>query len=103
MARKDDAASAALSPPFALLSSASPISTAQKWIAEKQERFQGWMAQQSVPVEAAITTALGAIQGGVLGGLISTLSKDLQAETAKNLSPGMEAPPPNPFLQPEVR
>ncbi|XP_078447479.1 chloroplastic import inner membrane translocase subunit HP30-2-like [Wolffia australiana] len=104
LARRDEqreAAGAAFSPPFALLSTASPLAAAQKWITEKQERFQAWMALQPVPVEAAITAGLGAIQGGVLGGLISTLSKDLQSEAAKSGAPGMDTGPPNPFLQPE--
>ncbi|CAA7404965.1 unnamed protein product [Spirodela intermedia] len=97
-----EAVGAAFSAPFAVLSSASsPLAVAQKWITEKQERFQVWMAQQSIPVETAITTGLGAIQGGVLGGLISSLSKDLQAETAKNAASGLEASSANPFLQPE--
>ncbi|CAA6668132.1 unnamed protein product [Spirodela intermedia] len=73
-----EAVGAAFSAPFAVLSSASsPLAVAQKWITEKQERFQVWMAQQSIPVETAITTGLGAIQGGVLGALLGMAGSPL--------------------------
>ncbi|MQL71019.1 hypothetical protein Taro_003335 [Colocasia esculenta] len=77
-----------------------PMATAKKWVTAKQARFQSWLAQQPIAVEAAVTTGLSALQGGFLGGLISTLGKDLQSETAKN--PGMgplgSSNQANPFL-----
>ncbi|XP_062219176.1 chloroplastic import inner membrane translocase subunit HP30-2-like [Phragmites australis] len=38
--------------------------------------FRGWMAKQPIHVEAAVTTAVGAVQGGALGGLMGSLTAD---------------------------
>uniref|UniRef100_A0ACD5ZLV4 Uncharacterized protein n=1 Tax=Avena sativa TaxID=4498 RepID=A0ACD5ZLV4_AVESA len=51
--------------------------------------FRAWMAKQPIHVEAAVTTAVGVVQGGALGGLMGSL-------TADGGSPfPMPPPPPN--------
>ena len=54
-----------------------------------EARFRGWMAKQPIHIEAAATTAVGAVQGGALGMLMGSL-------TADGGSPfPMPQPPPN--------
>uniref|UniRef100_A0ACD5Z403 Uncharacterized protein n=2 Tax=Avena sativa TaxID=4498 RepID=A0ACD5Z403_AVESA len=54
-----------------------------------EARFRAWMAKQPIHVEAAVTTAVGVVQGGALGGLMGSL-------TADGGSPfPMPPPPPN--------
>lgn len=50
--------------------------------------MRAWLAQQPTHVEAAVVTALGAVQGGALGGLMGTLAP----ETGSALP--MPQPPP---------
>lgn len=38
--------------------------------------FRAWMAKQPIYIEAAVTTAVGAVQGGALGGLMGSLTAD---------------------------
>ncbi|AQK71387.1 Mitochondrial import inner membrane translocase subunit Tim17/Tim22/Tim23 family protein [Zea mays] len=38
--------------------------------------FRAWMAKQPIQIEAAVTTAVGAVQGGALGGLMGSLTAD---------------------------
>ncbi|KAF0891945.1 hypothetical protein E2562_011332 [Oryza meyeriana var. granulata] len=38
--------------------------------------FRKWMAEQPTHIEAAVTTAVGAVQGAALGGLMGTLTAD---------------------------
>ncbi|KAF8686685.1 hypothetical protein HU200_043518 [Digitaria exilis] len=38
--------------------------------------FRAWMAKQPIHIEAAVTTAVGAVQGAALGGLMGSLAPD---------------------------
>jgi hypothetical protein len=38
--------------------------------------FHGWMVKQSTHIEAAVSTAVEAVQGGVLEGLMGSLTAD---------------------------
>lgn len=51
--------------------------------------FRAWMAKQPIHIEAAVTTAVGAVQGGALGGLMGSLSADGGSPFP------MPQPPPN--------
>lgn len=63
-----------------------PIALVQSKYKEVEIRFKGWLAKQSLPVEAAVVTATSAVQGAAIGGLMGTLTGD-----ASSLVP----PPPN--------
>lgn len=41
-----------------------------------EARFRAWMAKQPIHIEAAVTTVVGAVQGGALGGLMGSLTAD---------------------------
>ncbi|XP_052142179.1 chloroplastic import inner membrane translocase subunit HP30-2-like [Oryza glaberrima] len=56
--------------------------------------FRKWMAEQPTHIEAAVTTAVGAVQGAALGGLMGTL-------TADGGSP-FPTPPPPPNANPQA-
>uniref|UniRef100_A0A0E0K0J1 Mitochondrial import inner membrane translocase subunit TIM22 n=1 Tax=Oryza punctata TaxID=4537 RepID=A0A0E0K0J1_ORYPU len=56
--------------------------------------FRRWMAEQPTHIEAAVTTAVGAVQGAALGGLMGTL-------TADGGSP-FQTPPPPPNANPQA-
>ncbi|KAH7365665.1 hypothetical protein KP509_18G040400 [Ceratopteris richardii] len=42
------------------------------------DALNAWLRQQSAPVEVAVTTALSAVQGAALGGLMGVLASDVQ-------------------------
>ena len=57
--------------------------------------FRKWMAEQPPHIEAAVPTAVGAVQGAALGGLRGTL-------TADGGSPFPTPPPPPPNANPQA-
>jgi hypothetical protein len=70
-------------------------------LAELTDRFRSletgvraWMAKQPTHVEAAVTTAFGAVQGGALGGLMGTFAPEAGA--------GLPVPQPPPGLDPKA-
>lgn len=80
-----------------------PLVAAQKWAMERQEVFRVWLGRQSIPVEAAITTGLAALQGGAMGGLVSVLNKDLAGSLESQRSAmALDSNAAKSFLPPEV-
>lgn len=63
-----------------------PIEHIQARFKELEVGFRGWLAKQSLPVEAAVVTATGAAQGAAIGGFMGTLTNDL--------SSSLPTPPP---------
>ncbi|ONM17818.1 Mitochondrial import inner membrane translocase subunit Tim17/Tim22/Tim23 family protein [Zea mays] len=55
---------------------------------------RAWLAKQPTHVEAAVVTAVGAVQGAALGGLMGTLAPDGGA--------ALPVPPPPPGTDPKV-
>ncbi|KAJ6820985.1 uncharacterized protein M6B38_332745 [Iris pallida] len=51
-----------------------PVAEVQARLKELERGFKAWAAKQTVPVEAAIVTATGAVQGAFIGGLMGTLT-----------------------------
>ncbi|VAH56044.1 unnamed protein product [Triticum turgidum subsp. durum] len=49
--------------------------------------FRAWMAKQPIHVEAVVTTAAGAVQGGALGGLMGSITADGGAPWVPPLPP----------------
>lgn len=72
----------------------SPIEQFQAKYKEFQDGFKGWLAKQSLPVEAAVVTATSSAQGALLGALLGTFSSDL--------SKSLPAPPPGANFDPNV-
>ncbi|KAL3837994.1 hypothetical protein ACJIZ3_022585 [Penstemon smallii] len=63
-----------------------PIALVQAKFKEVEIRFRGWLAKQSLPVEAAVVTATSAVQGAAIGGFMGTLTGDASS---------LMTPPPN--------
>ncbi|PIN08656.1 hypothetical protein CDL12_18765 [Handroanthus impetiginosus] len=53
-----------------------PVAFVQAKFQEVEVRFKGWLAKQSLPVEAAVVTSTSAVQGAAIGGLMGTLTGD---------------------------
>ncbi|XP_071711218.1 chloroplastic import inner membrane translocase subunit HP30-2-like [Rutidosis leptorrhynchoides] len=53
-----------------------PITQIQTKYKEFENGFKGWLAKQSLPVEAAVVTITSAAQGAAMGGLMGTLTND---------------------------
>ncbi|CAN1248275.1 Chloroplastic import inner membrane translocase subunit HP30-2 [Linum perenne] len=58
-------------------SNQNPIQSLQLKYKELETSFKTWVSQQSIPVEAAIVTTTGAIQGAAIGGLMGTFTGDM--------------------------
>ncbi|CAA7400741.1 unnamed protein product [Spirodela intermedia] len=92
----------AVSTTMAGVKGGNPLSAAQNWAIEMQEVFRVWLGQQSIPVEAAITTGLAALQGGAMGGLVSVLNKDLAGSLeSQRGTMALDSNAAKPFLPPE--
>ncbi|KAL2249121.1 UNVERIFIED_CONTAM: Chloroplastic import inner membrane translocase subunit HP30-2 [Sesamum indicum] len=63
-----------------------PIAVVQAKLKEVETRFKGWLAKQSLPVEAAVVTATSGAQGAAIGGFMGTLTGDASS---------LVTPPPN--------
>ncbi|KAL6576569.1 hypothetical protein OROMI_010845 [Orobanche minor] len=50
-----------------------PIAVVQAKFKEAETRFEGWVAKQSFPVEAAVFTGIGVAQGAAIGAFLWTL------------------------------
>lgn len=44
---------------------------------EVETGFKGWLAKQSMPVEAAVVTAASAAQGAAIGAFMGNLNRDV--------------------------
>lgn len=65
-----------LAPP---VSPPNPIVLVQARLKDLETGFRGWLAKQSIAVEAAVVTATNAAQGAAIGGLLGTLTSDLSS------------------------
>ncbi|XP_024971012.1 chloroplastic import inner membrane translocase subunit HP30-2-like [Cynara cardunculus var. scolymus] len=72
-----------------------PITQLQTKFKELENGFKGWLAQQSLPVEAAVVTITGAAQGAAIGGFMGTLTNDVATSFPA-------APPPGASLNPQT-
>lgn len=75
-------------------SSLNPIEQAKAKFKDLETGFRSWLAKQSMPVEAAVVTATGAVQGAAIGGLMGTLTSDI--------SSSFPTPPPNAAVPPDA-
>ncbi|KAF8667333.1 hypothetical protein HU200_053008 [Digitaria exilis] len=55
---------------------ANPLAEWKDRVKSLEAGLRAWMAKQPVHVEAAVSTAVGAVQGAALGGLMGTLAPD---------------------------
>ncbi|CAI9762541.1 unnamed protein product [Fraxinus pennsylvanica] len=53
-----------------------PIAVVQAKFKELESVFKGWLAKQSLPVEAAVVTTTSAAQGAAIGAFMGTLTGD---------------------------
>ncbi|KAI3783878.1 hypothetical protein L1987_42967 [Smallanthus sonchifolius] len=72
-----------------------PTALLQTKYKEFEDGFKGWLAKQSLPVEAAVVTVTSAVQGAAIGGLMGTFNQD-----AASTFPA--APPPGASLNPQT-
>lgn len=63
-----------------------PIALVQFKLKEVETRFRGWLAKQSLPVEAAVVTVTSGAQGAAIGAFMGTLTGDASS---------LITPPPN--------
>lgn len=63
-----------------------PIAVVQAKFKEVENRFRGWLAKQSLPVEAAVVTVTSGAQGAAIGAFMGTLTGDVSS---------LVTPPPN--------
>ncbi|RID59449.1 hypothetical protein BRARA_F02679 [Brassica rapa] len=54
-----------------------PIHQFQVKFKEAETGFKSWLSKQKLPVEAAVVTAMGGVQGAFIGGLMGTLSPEM--------------------------
>ncbi|OIT35798.1 PREDICTED: uncharacterized protein LOC109242888 [Nicotiana attenuata] len=71
-----------------------PITQLQNKFKELEIGFKGWLAKQSLPVEAAVVTATSGLQGAAIGGFMGTLTQDV--------SSSLPTPPPAANLNPQA-
>jgi len=62
-----------------LMPQQNPIEQIQARYKELEAGFRGWLAKQSLPVEAAVVTVTSAAQGAAIGGFMGTLTNDLSS------------------------
>ncbi|XP_021725737.1 uncharacterized protein LOC110692954 [Chenopodium quinoa] len=65
-----------------------PITQIQSEIKKLEVNVKSWLSKQSIPVEAAVVTAGGAIQGALIGGLMGTFTQDLSSSMPMQPPPG---------------
>ncbi|KAL8538309.1 hypothetical protein ACS0TY_000333 [Phlomoides rotata] len=70
-----------------------PVALVQAKFKEVEVVFKGWLAKQSLPVEAAVVTATSAVQGAAIGAFMGTLTSD---------GSSLLTPPPNGNFNPEA-
>ncbi|KAL3524505.1 hypothetical protein ACH5RR_017339 [Cinchona calisaya] len=70
-----------------------PIAELQAKFKELENGFKGWLAKQSLPIEASVVTATAAFQGAAIGALMGTFTNDISSSIptpppgANNLNP----------------
>nr|KJB37430.1 hypothetical protein B456_006G203900 [Gossypium raimondii] len=62
-----------------LMAHQNPLEQLQAKFKEVEKGFKAWLDKQSMPVEAAVVTATGAVQGAAIGALMGTLTKDVSS------------------------
>ncbi|KAG4131039.1 hypothetical protein ERO13_D09G181900v2 [Gossypium hirsutum] len=62
-----------------LMAHQNPLEQLQAKFKEVENGFKAWLDKQSMPVEAAVVTATGAVQGAAIGALMGTLTKDVSS------------------------
>ncbi|KAE8683942.1 DNA double-strand break repair Rad50 ATPase-like [Hibiscus syriacus] len=60
-----------------------PLEQLQAKFKELENSFRGWLAKQSLPVEAAVVTTTSAAQGAAIGAFMGTLTNDASLPTPK--------------------
>ncbi|WVZ85504.1 hypothetical protein U9M48_032427 [Paspalum notatum var. saurae] len=73
---------------------ANPLAEWTDRVRSLEAGLRAWLAKQPTHVEAAVTTAVGAVQGAALGGLMGTLAPDAGA--------GLPVPQPPPGVDPKA-
>ncbi|XP_050154195.1 chloroplastic import inner membrane translocase subunit HP30-2-like [Malus sylvestris] len=71
-----------------------PIEEFQARFKELQAGVRGWLAKQSLPVEAAVVTLTSGAQGAAIGAFMGTLTNDV--------SSSLPTPPPQAGLNPQA-
>lgn len=71
-----------------------PIEQLQARFKELESGFKGWLAKQSLPVEAAVVTLTSGAQGAAIGAFMGTLTNDV--------SSSLPTPPPQAGLNPQA-
>ncbi|XP_039032785.1 chloroplastic import inner membrane translocase subunit HP30-1-like [Hibiscus syriacus] len=56
-----------------------PLEQLQAKFKEVDNTFRGWLAKQSLPVEAAVVTTTSAAQGAAIGAFMGTLTNDVSS------------------------
>nr|XP_043617054.1 chloroplastic import inner membrane translocase subunit HP30-2 [Erigeron canadensis] len=70
-----------------------PIELIQIKYKELEYGFKGWLARQSLPVEAAVVTLTSAAQGAAMGGFMGTITNDMSSSFPAAPPPGAAANP----------
>jgi len=73
---------------------ANPLAEWSGRVRSLEAGLRAWLAKQPTHVEAAVSTAVGAVQGAALGGLMGTLAPDGGA--------ALPVPPPPPGADPKA-
>ena len=76
------------------LGMANPLAEWSGRVRSLEAGLRAWLAKQPTHVEAAVSTAVGAVQGAALGGLMGTLAPDGGA--------ALPVPPPPPGAEPKA-
>ncbi|KAL5700474.1 hypothetical protein ACHQM5_025911 [Ranunculus cassubicifolius] len=71
-----------------------PLVQLQIRFKDLETNFRGWLAKQSIAVEAAVVTATSAAQGAAIGGFMGTLTNDATS--------AFPVPPPDASLNPQA-
>lgn len=56
-----------------------PMKQLQLKYKEFEDGFKSWLAKQSLPVEAAVVSVTGAVQGGAIGAIMGNLTADMSS------------------------
>lgn len=95
-------ASSPSSPPAQARGGRNPLEEWSGRVKALEAGFRAWMAKQPIHVEAAVTTAVGAVQGGALGGLMGSVTADGGAPWVPPLPPNANPQAMASFKQAQV-
>ncbi|KAI6697687.1 hypothetical protein NL676_017806 [Syzygium grande] len=59
-----------------------PVEQLQARFKELEAGFKAWLSKQSLPLEAAVVTATGGLQGAAIGAFMGTLTNDASSSFA---------------------